>query len=115
MADPTKMMGLTSPLTGGLVTSMPKMRLAGRGYTISWCTEGVPTFSWNRKIPGDDTEKDCLSGHILNHLARICLHHLPDGVLPCWTEIVSLQDGYRYWAHPNIYEGRPWFDHAMVK
>jgi hypothetical protein len=51
----------------------------------------------------------------MNHLARTCLPHLPDGVLPCWTEIVSLKDGYRYRAHPNIYDGRPWFDHAMVK
>ena len=115
VGDPTKMSRSIPPLVGGLATITTKMQFAGRGYTISLCSKGVATFSWNRKMPGDDTERDCLPGRIMNHLATTCLHHLPDGVLPCWTEIVSSKEGYRYRAHPNIYDGRPWFDHAMVK
>jgi hypothetical protein len=78
VADPIKMLGPTPLVAGGLATSLPKMQLAGRGYTILLCTEGVPTFSWNRKMPGDDTEEDCLPGHIMNHLARTCLYQLKD-------------------------------------
>jgi hypothetical protein len=116
VGDNTKKISkLTPPQVGEMATSTPKMLLAGRGYTISLCTESIPTFSWNRTMPGDDAEKDRLPGHIMNHLVRHCLHHMPDEILPCWTEIVSSKHGYRYRAHPNIYDGRPWFDHAMVK
>jgi hypothetical protein len=115
VGDPTQMSRSIPPLVGGLATITAKMQFTGRGYFISLCSQGVATYFWNRKMPGDNVARDCLPGRIMNHLATTCLHHLPDGVLPCWTEIVSSKEGYCFRAHPNIYDGRPWFDHAMVK
>jgi hypothetical protein len=103
------------PLAGEMGTPTPQMQLRGRGYTISLSTEGVPSFRWNRMMSGDDEEKDSLPQRVMEYLVRHCLRHMPDGLLPCWTEIVSSKDDHRYRAHPNIYDGRPWFDHAMVK
>jgi hypothetical protein len=39
---------------------------------------------------------------------------MPSSKLPCFTEFVSLRDDL-YCAHPNIYDGGAWNDHAMVK
>jgi hypothetical protein len=48
------------------------------------------------------------------YLSEHCLPHVPNGNLPCFTEIVSVRDDM-YPTHPNIYNGGPWNDHTMVK
>ena len=95
LGDSTKMPKWAAPfIEGENATSTPKMLLAGLAYTISLCTENIPTFSRYRAMPSDDVEKDCLPGHIMDHLVQHCLHHMPDGRLPRWTEIISSKHGY---------------------
>jgi len=90
-------------------------RLVGRRFTISWpLGSDHPLFNWIRSGPSDDGQKDRLPQHVTVHLAKHCLPHMPDGKVPCATEFVSAK-GCRYRAHPNIYDGEPWNDHAMIK
>jgi hypothetical protein len=96
-------------------THPPRGRLAGRQFHITWpIGDGSATFQWKRNGPSDDVEKDRLPSHITQHLADHFLPHAPDGKLSCATEFIC-KKGYRYRAHPNIYDGQPWNDHAMVK
>jgi hypothetical protein len=93
----------------------PSGTLAGRQFTISWTTgDSSAIFNWNRKGFSDDPEKDRLPSQITEYLAEHCLPHMPNGKLQCFTEFISVNDD-RYRAHPSIYDGRPWNDHAMVK
>jgi hypothetical protein len=39
---------------------------------------------------------------------------MTDGKLPCFTEFICV-NGHKYRAHPSVYNGKPWNDHAMVK
>ena len=92
----------------------PCATLPGRGFTISQrANDQSPTFLWNRKYPVDNPSGDKLSPKVMAFLAQHCLPHMPDGKLPCFTEFVC-ENGHKYRAHPSIYDGRPWHDHAMV-
>ena len=89
--------------------------LAGRGFSISIDSrDNTPQFAWNRKGPSDNPEKDHLSAESMRYITQNCVHHMPRSSVPCFTELVS-EKGHRYRAHPNIYDGRPWNDHVMVK
>jgi hypothetical protein len=50
----------------------------------------------------------------MHFLAMYCLPHTGNEGLRCCTEFISA-DGHKYRAHPSIYDGRPWHDHAMVE
>jgi hypothetical protein len=49
----------------------------------------------------------------MRFLGRQCLPHMTDGKLPCFTEFIRV-NGHKYWAHPSVYNGKPWNNHAMV-
>ena len=103
-----------SPTTGAPDTP-PAGIMAGRQFTISWTTgDNSATFTWKRKGPSDDPDKDRLPSQVTEYLADHCLPHMPNGKLPCFTEFVSVNND-RYRAHPSIYDSGPWNDHAMVK
>jgi hypothetical protein len=118
VANDVKLMGsrLDTPSpTAAPVDAQPSGVMAGRQFTISWTTgEDSATFSWNRKGPSDDPDKDRLPSPVTEYLSEHCLPHMPNGKLPCFTEFVSVRDDL-YRAHPNIYDGGAWNDHAMVK
>ncbi len=110
-------LGLQKPSPGLVATSETPTcgRLAGRQFNITWPVgDDEASFNWHRKGPTDDAAKDHLPLHITQHLADHCLPHTTDGKLLCATEFIS-KKGHRYRAHPNIYDGKPWNDHAMVK
>jgi hypothetical protein len=118
VANDIKLMGsrLDSSLpTKAAPDAQPSGIMAGRQLTISWNTgDNSTTFSWNRKGPSNDPDKDRLPSPVTEYLSEHCLPHVPNGKLLCFTEIVSVRDDL-YPTHPNIYNGGPWNDHAMVK
>ena len=101
--------------TGSIQNDVPACgTLSGRGFTISWRDgDRTPIFLWNRKYPSDNPIGDTLSHDAMSFLGRHCLPHMTDGYLPCFTEFVC-ENGHKYRAHPCIYDGQPWHDHAMV-
>jgi hypothetical protein len=100
---------------GALQNNVPACAtLSGRGFAISWrAGDCSPMFIWNRTYPSDNPTGDTLSHKAMFFLGHHCLPHMPDGKLPCFTEFVC-DNGHKYRAHPSIYDGRPWHDHAMV-
>ena len=87
----------------------------GRGFTISWPVgDQSPRFDWNRTYPTDNPNGVSLLPDAMEYLAHHCLPHMADGKLPCFTEFICT-NGHKYRAHPSIYDGKPWHDHAMVK
>ena len=44
---------------------------------------------------------------------HVFLPYIPDGKLQCCTEFISAK-GNKYRAHPSIYDGKPWHNHAML-
>ena len=94
--------------------AFPSSTLSGRGFTISWnAGDALPMFTWNRKYSKDKPGGDTLLLSAMHYLAQYCLPHMVDGKLQCRTEFLS-SDGHKYRAHPNIYDGKAWHDHAMV-
>ena len=88
--------------------------LAGRRFTISWSAGDMsPVLSWNRKYAKDNPRGDTLLPSAMQYLAQYCLPHIVDGKLQCHTEFLC-SAGQKYRAHPNIYDGKAWHDHAMV-
>ena len=49
----------------------------------------------------------------MHYLADNLLNHTGGEVIPCFTEFISAA-GHKFRAHPSIYNGQPWHDHAMV-
>ena len=96
VANDVKLMGsrLDTPSpTAAPVDAQPSGVMAGRQFTISWTTgEDSATFSWNRKGPSDDPDKDRLPSPVTEYLSEHCLPHMPNGKLPCFTEFVSVRD-----------------------
>ncbi|KAI2513242.1 hypothetical protein MHU86_1280 [Fragilaria crotonensis] len=89
--------------------------LTGRGFFITSSPDNasVPVFRWDQKMKNDDTTKDFLEPFVMAHLAQNLVPRLPNRKLKCSTEFKSAK-GDSYCAHPNIYDGRPWNDKAMV-
>ena len=106
---------IPSPDLNATSETLTRGRLAGRQFNITWpIGNDDASFNWHRKGPSDDAGKDRLPLHITQHLAEHCLPHTHNGKLLCATEFISRKrHGYR--AHPNIYDGTSWNDHAMVK
>jgi hypothetical protein len=100
--------------TAAPADAQPSSIMAGRQFTISWIGDNSATFSWNRKGPSDDPDKDRLPSPMTEYLSEHCLPHMPNGELPCFTDFVSVRDDL-YHALPNMYDGWEWNDHAMVK
>jgi hypothetical protein len=90
--------------------------LTGRGFFItSSCDDAsIPIFHWDRKSPNDDIKKDFLEPYVMAYLLKDLVPCMPNRKLKCSTEFKSA-DGDSYRAHPNIYNGHPWNDKAMVK
>jgi Plavaka transposase len=89
--------------------------LCGRGYRISWSAgDPSPSLVWNRTYPTDNLGGYSLSPNAMSFLGQQCLPHMTDGKLPCFTEFICV-NGHKYRAHPSVYNGKPWNDHAMVK
>ena len=96
-------------------TPAPSGSLSGRGFTISWSAgDPSPSLLWNRTYSTDNSSGDSLSPNAMRFLGRQCLPHMTDGKLPCFTEFICA-NGHMYRAHPSVYNGEPWNDHAMVK
>jgi hypothetical protein len=96
-------------------TPAEKWKLGGRRYAISWpLGDARPSFQWFRKYPGDHPHGDSLQEKAMHYLATHCLPHTGDVGLRCCTEFISAE-GHKYRAHPSIYDGQPWHDHAMVE
>ena len=55
-----------------------------------------------------------LDAHVLETLCAHCLPHLTLQVLHCYTEYRLKGERQLYRAHP-MYDGKPWFDHALVR
>jgi hypothetical protein len=108
--------GLDTPSpTAAPADAQPSGVTAGRQFTISWkAGADSVTFSWNRKGLSNDPDKDRLPSPVTECLSEHCLPHMPNGKLPCLTEFVSVRNDL-YHAHPKIYNGRAWNDHALVK
>jgi hypothetical protein len=91
-------------------TPAEKWKRGGRRYAISWpLGDACPSFQWFRKYPGDHPHGDSLQEKAMH-----CLPHTGDVGLRCCTEFISAE-GHKYRAHPSIYDGQPWHDHAMVE
>ncbi len=89
--------------------------VSGRRFTIAWRVGDLsPSFCWNRKYPTDNPGGDSLSPDAMHFLGQHCLPPMTNGKLPCFTEFICI-NGHKYRAHPSIYDGKPWHDHAMVK
>ncbi|KAI2489948.1 hypothetical protein MHU86_24629 [Fragilaria crotonensis] len=90
--------------------------MSGRQFTISRRVgDPSPSFRWNRTYPTDNPGGDSLSRSAMHFLGQHCLlPFLTDGKLPCFTEFICV-NGHKYRAHPSIYDGKPWNDHAMVE
>ena len=87
----------------------------GRRFTITWPAGHIrPKFRWFRRSPGDDPDSDSLQGQVMWYLGKYVLPHVPAGKLQCCTEFISAK-GHKYRAHPCIYDGEPWNDHAMIE
>jgi len=103
-----------SVVTGLPVDATETNARRGRGFTVSWPVgDEHACFNWNRKY---STDRDGVSllPDAMEYLARHCLPHMANGKLPCFTEFICV-NGHKYRAHPSIYDGKPWHDHAMVK
>ena len=50
----------------------------------------------------------------MHYLGQYVLPYVLDGKLQCCTEFI-LAKGHKYRAHPSIYDGEPWHDHAMLE
>ena len=89
--------------------------LSGRGFAIVWrAGDPSPSLLWNRKYSTDNSGGDSLLPAAMRFLGRQCLPHMTNGTLPCFTEFICV-NGHKYRAHPSVYNGEPWNDHAMVK
>ena len=91
--------------------------LTGRCFFITSAGDdnaSVPIFRWDRKMKNDDITKDFLEPNVMAHLTKNLVPRMPNRKLKCCTEFKSA-DGDSYRAHPNIYNGCPWHDKAMVK
>ena len=90
--------------------------LTGRGFFITSSVNdaSVPIFCWDRKMKNDDITKDFLEPYVMAYLTKNLVPRMPNRKLKCSTELKS-KDGDSYRAHPNIYNGHPWHDKAMVK
>ena len=73
-----------------------------------------PKFRWFCPSPGDHPDVDSLQGQVMWYLGKYVLPHIPAGKLQCCTEFISAK-GHKYRAHPSIYNGEPWNDHAMIE
>jgi hypothetical protein len=91
------------------------LSLQGRGFFITSSPDdaSVPIFRWDRKMKNDDITKDFLEPFVMAHLTQNLVPRMPNRKLKCSTEFKSAK-GDLYRAHPNIYDGRPWNDKAMV-
>lgn len=110
VSDVERILNVTSQPVPPAVAS-----LSGRGFfiTSSPDDDSVPIFCWNRRMPNDDIKKDVLEPYVMAHLMQNLVPCMPNRRLNCFTELKSAK-GDTYRAHPNIYDGRPWNDHAMV-
>ena len=54
-----------------------------------------------------------LDAHVLETLSAHCLPHLTLQVLHCYTEYRLKGERQLYRANP-MFDGKPWFDHALV-
>ena len=90
-------------------------KLWGQRFTITWPVGNThPTFRWFRPSPGDHPNGDSLQGQVMHYLGQYVLPYVAGGKLQCCTESVSSK-GHKYRAHPSIYDGEPWHDHATLK
>ena len=95
-------------------TPAEKWKVGGRRFTISYpLGDAHPSFEWFCKSPGDNPNGDSLQERAVHYLADNLLNHTGGAVIPCFTEFISA-DGHKFRAHPSIYDGQPWHDHAMV-
>ena len=87
----------------------------GRRFTITWPAGHTrPKFQWFRPSPRDHPDGDSLQGQVMWYLGKYVLPYVPAGKLQCCTEFISAK-GHKYRAHPSIYDGEPWHDHAMLE
>ena len=66
------------------------------------------------KDKNDDITKDFLKPYVMAYLTINLVPRMPNRKLKCSPEFKS-KDGDSYWAHPNIYNGHPRHNKAMVK